>query len=90
MTETQINNPKIVSRAEWIEARQKLLEEEKQLTRARDAVNAKRRALPKGETKREEAIWAIGCVTTIAMAPEVTSIRAGRYVNPKEEEACCR
>jgi predicted dithiol-disulfide oxidoreductase (DUF899 family) len=36
-----------VGREEWLEARRALLEEEKALTRARDAVAARRRALPR-------------------------------------------
>lgn len=39
-------HPRIASRAEWLEARQQLLAEEKAVTRARDAVAAKRRRLP--------------------------------------------
>jgi predicted dithiol-disulfide oxidoreductase (DUF899 family) len=38
--------PHVVSRAEWLVARKELLTEEKILTRARDAVNTKRRQLP--------------------------------------------
>ena len=38
--------PQIVSPEEWEAARQKLLVEEKQLTRARDAMAAKRRRMP--------------------------------------------
>lgn len=38
--------PRIVSEAEWRAARDELLAEEKKLTRARDALAAKRRALP--------------------------------------------
>ncbi|HEX8803145.1 MAG TPA: DUF899 domain-containing protein [Acidimicrobiales bacterium] len=38
--------PDVVSRDEWLAARRRLLAEEKQLTRARDAVNAARRRLP--------------------------------------------
>ncbi|HEY5894767.1 MAG TPA: DUF899 domain-containing protein [Chthoniobacterales bacterium] len=38
--------PRIVSRAEWIEARNALLVKEKAATRARDALNAERRRLP--------------------------------------------
>lgn len=41
-----MNLPEIVSRDEWIAARQKLLVKEKELTRARDALNAERRRLP--------------------------------------------
>lgn len=39
-------NPKIVTEAEWIEARKKLLVKEKELTRQRDAVAAERQKLP--------------------------------------------
>ena len=38
--------PKVVSRDEWLAARKELLAEEKAMTRARDALNAKRRHLP--------------------------------------------
>ena len=38
--------PDVVSRDEWLSARKELLAEEKALTRARDALNAKRRELP--------------------------------------------
>ena len=41
-----MNLPDIVSREAWLIARQKLLLEEKKLTRARDALNAERRRLP--------------------------------------------
>ncbi len=38
--------PQVVSRDEWLVARKELLAEEKALTRARDALNTKRRELP--------------------------------------------
>ena len=38
--------PKVVSRDEWLAARTALLVKEKELTRARDALNAERRRLP--------------------------------------------
>jgi predicted dithiol-disulfide oxidoreductase (DUF899 family) len=41
-----MNTPPIVSPEEWEAARQKLLVEEKTLTRARDALAAKRRRMP--------------------------------------------
>jgi predicted dithiol-disulfide oxidoreductase (DUF899 family) len=46
MSTRTIENPKIVSRDEWLAARGKLLEREKRLTRERDAVAAERRQLP--------------------------------------------
>jgi predicted dithiol-disulfide oxidoreductase (DUF899 family) len=41
-----MENPRIVTEAEWIEARKKLLVKEKELTRQRDAVAAERQKLP--------------------------------------------
>ncbi len=41
-----MNTPQVVSPAEWEAARQQLLIEEKELTRARDAMAAKRRRMP--------------------------------------------
>ena len=38
--------PQVVSQDEWLEARRTLLAEEKAMTRARDALNVKRRELP--------------------------------------------
>jgi predicted dithiol-disulfide oxidoreductase (DUF899 family) len=41
-----MNNPRIVSREEWLEARKALMAKEKELTRLRDGLAAERRALP--------------------------------------------
>ena len=41
-----MNDPKIASRAEWLEARKALLAKEKELTRLRDELAAERRTLP--------------------------------------------
>ena len=46
MTETTLEHPKVVTRAERLAAPKELLAEEKALTRARDAVSSKRRKLP--------------------------------------------
>src|ERR1700730_7637274 len=46
MSTSMIENPKIVSRDEWLAARKKLLAKEKRLTRERDALAANRRQLP--------------------------------------------
>jgi predicted dithiol-disulfide oxidoreductase (DUF899 family) len=45
MTSNTIEQPGAVSREEWLAARKKLAKE-KELTRAHDALNAQRRALP--------------------------------------------
>src|SRR5256884_9276391 len=46
MSTRAVENPKLVSREEWLVARKKLLAKEKQLTRQRDAIAAERRQLP--------------------------------------------
>jgi predicted dithiol-disulfide oxidoreductase (DUF899 family) len=50
-----MDTPRVVSRKEWLRARTALLEEEKALNRARDALSAARRELPmvKVETRYE-------------------------------------
>ncbi|MEY4550125.1 MAG: hypothetical protein RL685_6320 [Pseudomonadota bacterium] len=46
MTTPKIEYPSVVSRAEWLEARKRLLVQEKELTHARDRLNSQRRGLP--------------------------------------------
>ncbi len=45
--------PAVVSRDEWLVARMELLDQEKELTRRRDALNAERRRLPMVEIETE-------------------------------------
>ncbi|HEY2544892.1 MAG TPA: DUF899 domain-containing protein [Candidatus Acidoferrum sp.] len=46
MTQSMIENPRVVSREEWVAARKELLVKEKRLTRQRDALAEDRRRLP--------------------------------------------
>lgn len=46
MTTSDISYPEAVSRPEWLQARLNLLNQEKELTRARDRLNTARRELP--------------------------------------------
>ena len=46
MSPRTVDNPKVVSRDEWLNARKNLLAKEKQLTRDHDAIAAERRQLP--------------------------------------------
>jgi len=48
-----VNLPDVVSRDAWEAARQKLLLKEKEMTRARDALNAERRRLPMVEVEKD-------------------------------------
>ncbi|WP_245602447.1 DUF899 domain-containing protein [Solirubrobacter soli] len=43
----------VVSRAEWLTARKELLQQEKELTRRRDAISSQRRELPMVEIEKE-------------------------------------
>lgn len=55
MTENEIELLAVASRDKWREARTELLAKEKELTRARDELNAERRRLPMVEIKKEYA-----------------------------------
>ena len=46
MATSTMEKPQIVSRDEWLAARENLLAKEKQLTRQRDALAAERRRMP--------------------------------------------
>ena len=46
MDDARLNRHRVVSQAEWIEARKKLLQKEKEQTYLRDKINAERQALP--------------------------------------------
>jgi predicted dithiol-disulfide oxidoreductase (DUF899 family) len=52
--------PQVVSREEWLVARKELLAEEKAMTRARDALSAKRRRLPMVRVDKEYAFESAG------------------------------
>jgi predicted dithiol-disulfide oxidoreductase (DUF899 family) len=53
MSPRTVDNPKVVSRDEWLTARKNLLAKEKQLTRDHDAIAAERRQLPWVKVERD-------------------------------------
>jgi predicted dithiol-disulfide oxidoreductase (DUF899 family) len=57
--------PQVASREEWIAARKELLQEEKAMTRARDALNTKRRELPMVRVDKEYAFEGPEGATTL-------------------------
>src|SRR6202043_1486314 len=61
-----IDNPRVVSRDEWIAARKELLAKEKNLTRQRDTVSAERRQLPWVKIDKEYVFDAPGGKKTLA------------------------
>jgi predicted dithiol-disulfide oxidoreductase (DUF899 family) len=66
MTMPQIENPRVVSQAEWLAARQDLLAKEKDFSRQRDALSAARRELPWVRVEKEYAFDAPGGRETLA------------------------
>jgi predicted dithiol-disulfide oxidoreductase (DUF899 family) len=60
MTTLKIAMPEVVSRAEWLEARKKLLLEEKSYTRQGDALAAERRNLPWVRVEKNYVVEAPG------------------------------
>jgi predicted dithiol-disulfide oxidoreductase (DUF899 family) len=53
--EAEVNLPQVVSQAEWETAHEALLAKEKELTRARDALAAERRRMPRMAVEKEYA-----------------------------------
>src|SRR5215475_12025806 len=51
--EDKMDNPRVVAPEEWLAARNDLLAREKKATRAKDAVDAARRALPMTEVTKD-------------------------------------
>src|SRR5450759_3777985 len=49
----EMDRPQVVSRGEWLVARKELLAQEKEATQAKDAVDARRRALPMVEVDKQ-------------------------------------
>jgi predicted dithiol-disulfide oxidoreductase (DUF899 family) len=58
--ENQMSDPQVVSQDEWLAARKRLLEKEKELTRQRDAVTAERRRLPMVEIEKDYVFESAG------------------------------
>jgi predicted dithiol-disulfide oxidoreductase (DUF899 family) len=66
MPQQQMEHPRVVSRAEWLEARKDLLAKEKDLSRRRDAVSAERRELPWVRVEKQYVFDAPGGRETLA------------------------
>jgi predicted dithiol-disulfide oxidoreductase (DUF899 family) len=66
MTQIQVEHPRVVSQAEWLEARKDLLAKEKEFSRRRDALSAERRELPWVRVEKEYVFDAPGGKQTLA------------------------
>jgi predicted dithiol-disulfide oxidoreductase (DUF899 family) len=90
MTKSKIENPKIVSRDQWLIARKELLTKEKELTRLRDQLSAERRKLPMVEVEKMYVFDAFGGKKTLADLFDGRSqlIVYHFMFGPREEEGC--
>src|SRR5260370_36975394 len=66
MSQRTVEQPKIVSQAEWIAARKELLAKEKNLTRQRDALAEERRKLPSVKVDKKYEFETAGGKKTLA------------------------
>src|SRR5713226_3652155 len=66
MSTIQVAYPKVVSRADWLAARKKLLSKEKELTHLRDALSAERRQLPWVKVEKDYVFDSPGGKKTLA------------------------
>ncbi len=82
--------PEVVSRDEWVVARKQLLDEEKQLTRRRDALNADRRRLPMVEIAKEYAFEGPkGTVGLLDLFEDRRQLVVGHFMfDPDWEDGC--
>jgi predicted dithiol-disulfide oxidoreductase (DUF899 family) len=82
--------PQVVSRDEWLVARKELLAKEKELTRARDALNVERRMLPMVEmTKPYVFEGPDGEVTLLDMFEGRLQLIVGHFMfDPRWDDGC--
>ena len=82
--------PQIVSRDEWLAARRALLEQEKELTRRRDALSADRRRLPMVEiTKDYRFTGPQGDVGLVDLFEGRRQLIVGHFMfDPEWEDGC--
>lgn len=82
--------PRIASRDEWLAARTALLAREKQLTRARDALNVERRSLPMVEIERDYTFAGPdGAATLLDLFEGRRQLIVGHFMfDPRWEDGC--
>ena len=81
-----MNLPPIVSPEEWAAAREALLVKEKELTRARDALAAERRRMPRMAVEKETSAWTSGTARTPSSATTGRVFRT-YFIDARGDEA---
>ena len=74
--------PQVVSRAEWLTRRKQLLAAEKEVTKARDAVAARRRRLPWSASRRatgskDQTVWSSSLISSPGTASSTCTTSCG-------------
>ncbi len=82
--------PQVVSREEWLTARRQLLDEEKEFTRKRDALNAERRRLPMVEVVKPYTFTGPGGEATLLdLFDGCRQLIVGHFMfDPSWEDGC--
>ncbi len=82
--------PQIVSREDWLTERKRLLEDEKAFTRARDALSARRRALPWVKVEKDYRFQTIDGEKTLAdlFGPHGQLVTVHFMYGPDWQEGC--
>lgn len=90
MKTIDLENPRVVSRAEWLTARRQLLTREKELTRQHDALSAERRQLPWVRVEKEYVFdGPAGQVTLAALFDGRSQLVVYHFMfGPGWEEGC--
>jgi len=70
-----MDDPRVVSRDEWLAARRELLAWEKEFTRHRDALNTERRKLPMVEVDKEYIFRGPDGQASLAPLPKIDAFR---------------
>jgi predicted dithiol-disulfide oxidoreductase (DUF899 family) len=85
-----VSLPQVVSRDEWTAVRKELLAEEKALTRARDAVNTRRRQLPMVEIEKDYVFEGpTGKVRLLDLFDGRRQLMVGHFMFDPEWDAGC-
>jgi predicted dithiol-disulfide oxidoreductase (DUF899 family) len=85
-----MNLPRIASRQEWLDARTSLLAKEKEMTRARDALNVERRELPMVEIEKDYRFEGpAGEVSLVGIFEGRPQLIVGHFMfDPSWEDGC--
>src|SRR5260370_16536907 len=88
--QSKLHLPRVVSRAEWLVARNQFLKKEKEFTRQRDALRAERRKLPMVKIDKEYVFeGAVGLVSLRDLFGNLTQLIIYPFIfDPSSDDGC--